>query len=79
VVAAPLGPRVGVRERRPTIGIVTTAGATRSAAAFVVLVVALAEEPDQPHDERADVEDAQSDHEDPPGQRHSEADPTPVR
>jgi hypothetical protein len=76
VIAAPFGPRVGVRERRSAVGIPAAARAAGAAAALVVLVVALAEEPDQPHDERADVEDAQPDHEDPPGQRHYEPDPT---
>jgi hypothetical protein len=77
MVAAALGPRIGVRERGPAVGIPAAAGTAGPAAALVVLVVALAEEPDQPHDERADVEDAQPDHEDPPGQRHYEPDPTP--
>jgi hypothetical protein len=79
VVAAPLGPRVGVRERRSALGIPAAAGPAGPTAALVVLVVALAEEPDQPHDERANVEDAQPDHEDPPGQRHYETDSTPDR
>jgi hypothetical protein len=77
MVAAPPGPRIGVGERRPAVRIATAPRPT-GPAALVVLVVALAEEPDQPHDERADVEDAQPDHEDPPGQRHYEVDPTPV-
>src|SRR3954468_9566448 len=71
VVAAALGPRVGVGEGRPAVRIPAAAGTARPAAALVVLVVALAEEPDQPHDQRADVEDAQPDHENPSGQRHS--------
>src|SRR4051794_21887811 len=73
MVAAPLGPRVGVGEGRAAVGIPAAAGPAGAAAAVIVLVVALAEEPDQPDDQRADVEDAQPDHEDPPGQRHEGA------
>jgi hypothetical protein len=79
VIAPPLGPWVGVGERWPAVRIAAAPGPAGPAAALVVLVVALAEEPDQPHDERADVEDAQPDHEDPSGQRHCDPDPTPVR
>ena len=66
------GSRVG--QRRAAAGAAaTTAGA---AAALVVLVVAQLEEPDQPDDQRADVKDAQPDHEDPSGQRHLVANAT---
>jgi hypothetical protein len=36
----------------------------------VVVVVAQAEEPDQPHDQQSDVEDPEADHEDPPLRGH---------
>jgi hypothetical protein len=37
----------------------------------VVVVVAQAEEPDQPHDQEAHVENAKADHEDPPLRGHA--------
>jgi hypothetical protein len=40
-------------------------------AASVVIVVAQAEEPDQPNDQQAHVEDAEADHEDPPLRGHA--------
>jgi hypothetical protein len=78
VVTTALGPRIGVWERRTAGGIAAPAGPAGPAAAVIVFVVALVEEPDQPQHERADVEDAQPDHEDPPGQCHYKPDPTPV-
>src|SRR3954469_5428753 len=69
-------PGAGVRQRRAAVG--STTAATGAAAALVVLVVAQLEEPDQPDDQRADVEYAQPDHEDPARQRHSLANTTSV-
>ena len=40
-------------------------------ATSVVIVVAQAEEPDQPDDQQAHVEDAEADHEDPPLRGHA--------
>lgn len=37
----------------------------------VVVIVAQAEEPDKPHDQQAHVEDAETDHEDPPLRGHA--------
>jgi hypothetical protein len=52
----------------------TRLGALASAAAVVmgvVVVVAQAEEPDQPHDQQPDVEYPEADHEDPPLRGHA--------
>ena len=70
-------PGAGVGQRRAAVGSAATATAG-AAAALVVLVVAQLEEPDQPDDQRADVEYAQPDHEDPARQRHSTANTTSV-
>ena len=76
MVTPPPRPRAGVGERGAVGPGARTTPAT--AAALVVLVVAELEEPDQPDDQRADVEDAQSDHEDPSGQRHLRGEPNAV-
>src|SRR4051812_28942530 len=69
-------PGAGVGQGRTAVG--PTATAAGAAAALVVLVVAQLEEPHQPDDERADVEHAQPDHEDPARQRHYGAETTSV-
>src|SRR5918992_954793 len=61
----------GQREAAPAGAVAPWTGAGALAtpaviAARVVVVVAEPEEPDQPDDQQADVEDAKSDHEDPP-------------
>ena len=71
MVTAPTRPWIGVGQGRAVGSAIGAAPAT--AAALVVLVVAKLEEPDQPDDQRADVEHAQPDHEDPTGQRHLRA------
>jgi hypothetical protein len=69
-------PRIRVRKGRTVVWTPPRTAAT--AAALVVLVVAELEEPHQPHDERADVEHAQPDHEDPASQRHRTTETTPA-
>jgi hypothetical protein len=69
MVTTPTRPGAGVGQRGAAVGPAATAAG--AATALVVLVVAQLEEPDQPDDQRADVEHAQPDHEDPARQRHS--------
>src|SRR3954470_18807296 len=77
VVAATHGPRLGIGQREPQapgtgrrgLGLGRVAIAPAEVVVTVV-VVAQPEEPDQPDDQRADVEYAQPDHEDPSLQRH---------
>ena len=61
------------RRRAPGIGILRLVRAAAEVVAVIAVVVAQPEEPHQPYDQRADVEDAQSDHEDPPFERHLSA------
>ncbi len=56
--AAPVGPLTG------------TAAASAAVVRRVLTVVSEAEEPDEPEHEETKVEDAESDHEDPPLQAH---------
>ena len=78
VVAPARRPRVGVRpgELEAALRTARRIGPRHVPARAAVIarvalvVVAQLEEPDQPDDERADVEDAQPDHEDPSLQRH---------
>src|SRR4051794_16061065 len=46
-------------------GIGLVAAAARAVVVARVVVVTQAEEPDEPHDQQADIEDAEADHEDP--------------
>src|SRR3954447_8205918 len=46
------------------------ATAARTVVVRRIVVVAEAEEPDQPHDQQSDIEDAEADHEDPSLGRH---------
>ena len=71
-------PRPGPRVGQGRAAVRPAARATRAAAAIVVAVVAQLEEPHQPDDQRADVEHAQPDHEDPARQRHCTVDSTSV-
>jgi hypothetical protein len=47
------------------------ATAARTVVVRRIVVVAEAEEPDQPHDQQSDIEDAEADHEDPSFGRHA--------